>query len=217
MHRSDTLEGEVVVHHGEHTFLHLATIPGVEDNLLAAGDVEGHAGLAVEAEFLIVVNLSLGSGIDGEVGGEVLEFLFGGNDEHVLYEVSLPSHFHDEADSHAGVFVGTAESIDYKKFLAGEFLLGEIFNDSPGALGHGVVVVLVLGGGPPDGVLGVLVHDNVFVFGRAAGVDTGHDVHSVELGELAFIEAGEGGVGLEFEEIFVRRVVVDGLDIHDTH
>ncbi len=36
VHRGDTFERKVVVHHREHTFLHLATVPGVEDYLLAA-------------------------------------------------------------------------------------------------------------------------------------------------------------------------------------
>ena len=34
VHRSDTLKWEEVVHHREHTFLHLSTIPCIEDNLL---------------------------------------------------------------------------------------------------------------------------------------------------------------------------------------
>ena len=40
VHRGDAFEGQVVVHHGEHTFLHFATIPGVEDNLLSGCNVE---------------------------------------------------------------------------------------------------------------------------------------------------------------------------------
>ena len=36
VHRGNAFERKVVVHHRKHTFLHLATIPGVEDYLLAA-------------------------------------------------------------------------------------------------------------------------------------------------------------------------------------
>ena len=45
VHRSDALEREVVVHHREHTLLHLTTVPCVDDNLLAACHVECDASL----------------------------------------------------------------------------------------------------------------------------------------------------------------------------
>ena len=40
VHRGNAFEGQVVVHHGEHTLLHFAAIPGVEDNLLSGCNVE---------------------------------------------------------------------------------------------------------------------------------------------------------------------------------
>ena len=40
VHGSDAFQRQVVVHHGEHTLLHLTAIPGVNDNLLTAGNVE---------------------------------------------------------------------------------------------------------------------------------------------------------------------------------
>ena len=36
VHRSDALERQIVVHHGEHTFFHLSAIPCIQDNLLTA-------------------------------------------------------------------------------------------------------------------------------------------------------------------------------------
>ena len=45
VHRSDTLQGQIVVHHREHTLLHLTTVPGVDDDLLAAGSVESNTSL----------------------------------------------------------------------------------------------------------------------------------------------------------------------------
>ena len=40
---------------------------------------------------------------DNEIRLEGRELFLGRLDEHVLYEVSLPCHFHDEADRHAGI------------------------------------------------------------------------------------------------------------------
>ena len=40
VHRSDTLQWQEVVHHREHTLLHLTTIPCVDDNLLLRSNVE---------------------------------------------------------------------------------------------------------------------------------------------------------------------------------
>ena len=45
VHRSDTIEWEEVVHHREHTLLHLTAVPCVDDNLLAACSVECYTSL----------------------------------------------------------------------------------------------------------------------------------------------------------------------------
>ena len=153
VHSCNTLQWKVVVHHREHTLLHFATVPGVEDNLLTAGDVEYNCGFAVEAEFLVVLNFCLRSGINGEVRFESLEFFFCRLDEHIAYEVSLPSNFHDEAHVHAGILVGTAESINYEQFLVAKLLLCKVFHYIPSFLRANVVVVLVFIGSPPYGIL----------------------------------------------------------------
>ena len=98
-----------------------------------AGDVEGNAGLAVQAQFLVVLNLSLGSVVNNEVRLKVLQFLGGGLDEHVGNKVCLPGHFHDEANGHAGILVSAAESVNNEQALVAQFLLGDILNGSPGA------------------------------------------------------------------------------------
>ena len=152
VHGGDALEGEVVVHHREHTFLHFAAVPGVDDDLFARGDVEYNGGFGVEAEFLVVGEFGLGSVVNDEVRGEVGEFFSSGADEHVGHEVGLPCYFHDEADSHAGVFVGAAEAVDNEEFLAGEFFNGEFLACFPSLFGCGLVVVLVFFGCPPNGV-----------------------------------------------------------------
>jgi len=74
-----------------------------------------------------------------------------------------------------------------------------------------VVVVLVALGGPPHGVFRVLVHDDVFVLGRASGVDARHHVDGVEFGQHALVVACQGGVHLVLEELFVARVIVNFL------
>ena len=45
MHGGDALERLEVVHHREHTLLHLAAVPCVDDHLLLGGQVEDHGGL----------------------------------------------------------------------------------------------------------------------------------------------------------------------------
>ena len=209
MHGGHALQRQEVVHHGEHTLLHLAAVPGVDDDLLLAGDVESNAGLAVQAQLLVVLDLSLGSVVDNEVRLEVLQFLSGGLDKHVGDKVCLPGHLHDEADSHAGVLVGAAESIDNEQALVAQLLLGDVLNGSPSGLGHGVVVVLVLVAGPPNGVLGVLVHDDVLVLGGAAGVNAGHDIDSAQLADLALLVAGQVRLGLLCEQNIIRGVMHD--------
>ena len=47
VHRSHTLEWKEVVHHREHTFLHLSAVPCIDDNLLFACDVESYTCLRV--------------------------------------------------------------------------------------------------------------------------------------------------------------------------
>ena len=209
VHRGDALQGQIVVHHGEHALLHLAAVPGVEDDLLTAGNVEGHAGGGVEAELLVVDDLRLGGGVDHEVGLEGLKLFLAGLDEHVAHEVGLPGDLHDEADGHAGVGVGAAVSVDHEEALVAQLLHRDILDLGPDLLGHGVVVILITVGGPPHGVAGVLVHDDVLVLGRAAGVYAGHDVDGVELGQLADVIAFQLGLGLFREKELVGRVVDD--------
>ena len=92
------------------------------------------AGLGVQAQLLVVLNLGLGGVVDNEVGLKVLQLLSGGLDEHVGDKVCLPGHFHDEADGHAGVLVGAAEGIHDEQALVGQLLLGDVLHGSPGLL-----------------------------------------------------------------------------------
>ena len=69
--------GRIVVHHGEHTLLHLSAVPGVDDNLLAACDVEHNSGLRIQTQLLVVLNLCLGSVVYNEIRLKVLKLLSG--------------------------------------------------------------------------------------------------------------------------------------------
>ena len=209
VHGGHALQRQEVVHHGEHALLHLAAVPGVDDDLLLAGDVEGNAGLAVQAQLLVVLDLSLGSVVDNEVRLEVLQLLSGGLDEHVGDKVCLPGHLDDEADGHAGILVSAAESIDDEQALVAQLLLGDVLNSSPSGLGHGVVVVLILVGSPPNGVLGVLIDDDVLILGGTAGVNAGHDVDSTQLTDPTLLVAGQIGLGLLSEQNIVGGVMHD--------
>ena len=209
MHGSDALERQIVVHHGEHTLLHLAAVPSVDDDLLTAGDVEGDAGLGVEAQLFIVLDLGLGRVVDDEVRLEVFQLLRRRADEHIGDEMCLPCDLHDEADGHAGVLVGAAEGVDHVQLLVAQLADSQILDGLPDLLGHGVVVVLVRIGGPPHGVLGVVVDDDILVFGGAAGVDAGHDVDGAQLADLADLIAFQTRLRLFGEEHLVGRIVDD--------
>ncbi len=216
MHRSHALQGEVVVHDREHAFLHFAAVPGVDDYLHALGEVEGNAGFGVDAEFLPVLYLGLRGVEHYEVGGEGFEFLFGGADEHVGYEVGLPCNFNDEANGQTGVLVGAAESVDNVEGLVAELLVGDVFQCGPGFGGDGLVVVLVFVGCPPDGVAAGVVHNEEFILGRAAGVDAGHYVDGAKFGFLTFFVAGQFGFGLVDEELVPRGIVENLGGAHDS-
>ena len=216
VHGSDALQGQVVVHHGEHTLLHLAAVPGVQDDLLTGGDVEDRRGLGVEPQLLVVLDLRLGSVVADEIRLKVLELLLGGLDEHVLDEVSLPSDLHDEADRHTGVLVRAAEAVYDIELLAGELLERELLARVPCLFGRRMVIVGILGSCPPNGVLRSVIHDDELIFGGSSGVDTGHDVDGVQLGELTLIKAGQRGIHLVLEKLFVRGIINNLLYAVDT-
>ncbi len=218
-HGGDALQREVVVHHGEHTLLHLTTVPGVQDNLLAGSDVESDAGFAAETQLLVVLYLCLGGAVHDEIGFLVEFLLVLRTDEHVGYEVGLPGNLHDEADLHAGVGVRTAETVHHEEALSAELLLGEFLYLFPGLLGHLVVVVGITLGGPPDfaglAFLGGLVIDNVLVFGGTAGIDAGHHVDGTQFGDLTLVITFQTGFGLLVVKNLIGRVVKDFLHTLD--
>ena len=164
VHSSDALQWQIVVHHGEHTLLHLSAVPGVDDNLLAACDVEYNCGLRIQTQLLVVLNLSLGSVVYNEVRLKVFKLLSGRLNEHVGNEVCLPSYLNDETDCHTGISICSAECIYDIQLLVGKLFLSDLFDSCPCFLRCRMVVVLVLVRGPPYSVLGVLVNNDKFIF-----------------------------------------------------
>ena len=182
---------------------------------MEAAHVERDAGVGTETQLGVVVHLGLGGAVDHEVRLEVEFGLVLRADEHVGHEVGLPGHLHDETDLHAGILVGAAEAVHNEEALAAELLESEVLDFFPDLLGHLVVVVRIIRGVPPHGVLGVLVHHDVLVLGGASGIDAGHYVDGAELGHLTFVIALETGLGLLVVEDFVGRVVEDLGDTFD--
>ena len=103
--------------------------------------------------------------------------------------MSLPSYLHNKADLEARVGVSTAESVDNVELLARELFGGDLLKLSPGLLAGGLVVVGVLGGGPPDGVACGVIEDEELVLWRATRVDARHHVDGTQLGELSTVIA----------------------------
>ena len=80
------------------------------------------AGRHADLAGLVVLNFSLGSVVYYEVRFEISQFFIGRNDEHILYEMSLPSNLHNKTDRHTGVFICATESIYYKQSFVGELI-----------------------------------------------------------------------------------------------
>ena len=157
----------------------------------------------METELLPVLNLRLGCVVNNEIRLEVCLFLSGRTDEHVLYEVSLPSNLHDETNSHTSVLVGTAEAIDDIKLLVGKLLLSDLLHSGPCFLGSRMVIILILVRSPPYRVLGVLIHDDELILRRTTGVHTSEYIYSAELGLEALLIACKTFLGLLCEQLLV--------------
>ena len=152
------------VHHGEDTFLHLSAVPCVDDNLLTACDVEYYCCLRVQTQLFVILNFCFGCVVYNEIWLEVLKLFCCRFDEHVSYEMCLPSYLNDEADSHTGIFICTAECIYNEQSFVGELFFCDLFYCCPCFLGCRMVIVFVLIGSPPYSIFRILVHNDVFVF-----------------------------------------------------
>ena len=121
--------------------------------------------------------------------------------------MSLPGNFHNEANCHAGIFVCAAETVYYIKFLAGKLVKSQRLASGPSFFARLLVIVRIFRSGPPYGIFRFFVQYNEFVFGRTAGIYTGHNVYGAQFGYYAAFKAFEAGNCFFFEKFFVRRVV----------
>ena len=209
MHRSDATTWVEVVHHREHTLLHLTTVPSVQDNLFLCCYVEYNCCFRVQTEFLVVLNLCLGSVVYDEVRFETFELLCCRTDEHICYEVCLPSHLNDEANCKASCCICTAETINNEETLVRKLLLCEFLNNVPSFLACFVVVVGVLRSVPPQGVVRSLIINDELILRRTARVNASHYVYSTEFCLMTYFEALEACFRFLFKQLFVRRIVND--------
>ena len=144
--------------------LHLSAVPCVDDNLLTACDVEYYCCLRVQTQLFVILNFCFGCVVYNEIRLEVLKLFCCRFDEHVSYEMCLPSYLNDEADSHTGIFICTAECIYNEQSFVGELFFCDLFYCCPCFLGCRMVIVFVLIGSPPYSIFRILVHNDVFVF-----------------------------------------------------
>ena len=148
----------------EHTLLHLSAVPCVRDHLLAACDVEHNCCLRSQAKLFVVLYFCLGRIVDNKVRYEVLKFFRCRTDEHICYKVCLPCNFHDETDRHTCVFVSAAESVNNEQSLIGECFDRKVLYRIPCFFCCRMVVVRIFLSCPPYSVLGILIHNDIFIF-----------------------------------------------------
>ena len=58
-----------------------------------------------------------------------------------------------------------------------------------------------------------IVNNEKLIFGRAAGVDAGHDVYCTEFGDNTFFVADQSFCGFIFVELFIGRVMNNLFDV----
>ena len=153
VHGGDALERKVVVHHREHALLHLAAVPRVDNDLLTAREVEHDRSLGVEPEIAEVHDARLCRVVDDKIRLELLEFLLRRTNEHVRDKVSLPGNLHDEANRHARIHIRTAKCVNDKEALVAQLTDRDVAHGVPRLLRRTMVVVLILVGRPPDGIM----------------------------------------------------------------
>ncbi len=129
--------------------------------------------------------------------------------------MSLPGHFHDEANAQTCAGIGAAEAVNNIESLVAQLLNGFLFQAVPYLGSDGFVVVLIVVGSPPHGVLGNVVAHQIFVFRRTACINAGKDVDRTVGGKDATLVAFQLRVQLVAVQVVVAWIVDDVFDIFD--
>ena len=129
----------------------------------------------------------------------------------------LPGHFGNEAYAQTRVGIGAAERINDEQTLAGKLMSDQIFQVLPGFLRERFVVVFTVAFiRPPHGIAGCIVTNDIFIFRRTTGKDTGIDGDRAQIGEYAALIPFQSGIEFFLIQRIVTRVVDDILDVIDT-
>ena len=70
-----------------------------------------------------------------------------------------------------------------------------------------MVIIRILRCGPPNRILGLLVHNDEFVFGRTSGINTCHNVYRTKLGLHALVIACQCRIHLVLIQFLIGRIV----------
>jgi len=146
VHGGHPAQWKEIVHHREHAFLHLTAVPGAADHLYFLGQIENGIDFGIETMFLPFLVGCLGAVHDDKVRlTEILQFLVGRAQEHVLDKVRLPGNLHNEPHLQPCIGIGAAEGIDNKQALAGELFGRQCLQIGPDFWSRWFVVVRSLG------------------------------------------------------------------------
>mmetsp|Transcript_20020 Transcript_20020/g.41868 ORF Transcript_20020/g.41868 Transcript_20020/m.41868 type:complete len:364 (-) Transcript_20020:117-1208(-) len=212
MHWHDPVHGKPIVHEGEDSLLVLSPVPSTEDDSHLLLDVEGNSDLGVEV-VLFPLLVGLGARVDdGEVdiAGNLVPDLRA--DEHVGYEVLLPSHLVHEPNLPPSSLVGAAVDIGDVELLLGVHVVYSGVVEVVEDLGSDGLVDVT----PPHVLVTLtpnILHDPLILgtpTSELSSVD-GEGVAILGLCDDAF------AVGLlVFEELLKRKILVHGRGIVDT-
>ncbi|SAE02453.1 Uncharacterised protein [Enterobacter cloacae] len=129
----------------------------------------------------------------------------------------LPGHFSDKPNGETGVGVSAAESIDDEQTLAGKLMGDEPFQMLPGFRRERFVIVLPFAFiGPPQRIAGGIISDDVFIFRRTAGKNTGIDGDSTKIRQHTSLVSFQCRIELFLIQRIVIGVVDHFLDVVNT-
>ena len=113
----------------------------------------------------------------------IADKLFGGRtDKHIGNEVCLPGNLHDKTHCKPGIFVSPAESVYHKQALAGQLISNRCAQIIPDLLIDCLIIVAPLIG-PPQGIAGLIVFDDILVFRGTTRKLTGINGYGAEISQ----------------------------------